>query len=166
MINRGRGKSTVQRSPDSSRKQPTRAATPQANTLAGFALLLVILNWLAYANSFQAGWHFDDGPNIIGNPDILISDLSWNSLVQAASTSLGGKRPISYLSFAANYYLWGEDAFSFHVVNFLIHSLNALLVFRIFSTLLAKTDPQRQPTEVWLLSSLAAALWSVNPVHT
>jgi hypothetical protein len=66
----------------------------------------------------------------------------------------------------ANYYLWGEDAFSFHVVNFLIHSLNALLVFRIFSTLLTKADPQRHTTEVWLLSSLAAALWSVNPVHT
>ena len=166
MIKSGAGKSKVQRSPDSSRKQPTRAATPQAHTLAGFALLLVILNWLAYANSFQTGWHFDDGPNILGNPDILISDLSWNSLVQAASTSPGGKRPISYLSFAANYYLWGEDAFSFHVVNFLIHSLNALLVFRIFSTLLAKADPQRHTTEVWLLSSLAAALWSVNPVHT
>src|SRR5262245_34033004 len=129
-------------------------------------LLLFVVNWFAYSNSFHTGWHFDDGPNIFGNPDIAISDLSWKSLAQAASSQPGGKRPISYLSFALNYYFFGEDPFSFHVVNFLIHSLNALLVFRIFSTLLAKTDPQRHATEVWLLSSLAAALWSVNPIHS
>lgn len=86
--------------------------------------------------------------------------------MQAASTSPGGKRPVSYLSFALNYYLWGEDAFSFHVVNLLIHGLNALLVFRIFSTLLARADPQKTATEVRILSALAAALWSVNPVQT
>jgi len=44
--------------------------------------------------------------------------------------------------------------------------LNALLVFRIFSTLLTKANPQTHTTEVRLLSSLAAALWSVNPVQT
>ena len=131
-----------------------------------YVLLLFLINWIAYSNSFKTGWHFDDGPNIIGNPDIQISDLSWKSLLQAASTSPGGKRPISYLSFAANYYVWGEDAFSFHVVNFLIHILNALLVFRVFSTLLLKANPQRETHQVWLLSSLAAALWSVNPIQT
>ena len=129
-------------------------------------LIILLINLVAYSNSFKTGWHFDDGPNIIGNPDIQISDLSWKSLLKAASTSPGGKRPISYLSFAVNYYLWGEDAFSFHVVNFLIHGFNALLVFRIFSTLLAKANPQAHTPEVGLLSSLAAALWSVNPVQT
>src|SRR6267142_3441916 len=71
-----------------------------------YVLLLLLISWIAYSNSFQTGCHFDDGPNIIGNPDVQISDLSWKNVLQAASTSPGGKRPISYLSFAANYYLW------------------------------------------------------------
>ena len=138
-----------------------------ANWRPGLIIFLIFLiNLAAYSNSFKAEWHFDDGPNITGNPDIQISDLSWKSLLQAASTSPGGKRPISYLSFALNYYLWGENAFSFHVVNFLIHILSALLVFRIFSALLLKANPQRETRQVWLLSGLVTALWSVNPIQT
>src|SRR5262245_3938989 len=128
-------------------------------------LLLFVVNWIAYSNSFQTGWHFDDGPNIVGNPDIFISDLSWKSLGQAASSQPGGKRPVSYLSFALNYYFFGEDPFSFHVVNFLIHWLNAVLVFQIFSVLIARAT-RRSAVDARLLSGLAAALWSVNPVQT
>ena len=162
MLKKGKGKS--KHSLDSSKK-PSRAVAPEAGALAGFALLLIILNWLAYANSFQAGWHFDDGPNIIGNPDILISDLSWKSLSQAARSSPGGKRPLSYLSFALNYYLWGPEAVSFHVINLLIHTLNALLVLRILS-LVIMVVPGIHPSKSRLLAFLGAALWSTSPLQT
>lgn len=163
MVKREKGK--AKRSLDSSRKQPPRAAIVQAGTLAGFALLLAIINGLAYSNSFQTGWHFDDGPNIIGNPDIQISDLSWESLSQAARSSPGGKRPLSYLSFALNYYFCGPEAVSFHVLNLLIHILNAVLVLRILS-LVIMVAPGALPSSARLLAFLGAALWSTSPLQT
>lgn len=125
---------------------------------------MLAINLLAYSNSFKTGWHFDDGPNVFGNPDVQIFDLSWSSLARAASSSPGGKRPVSYLSFALNYYLFGEDAFSFHVVNFLIHGLNTFFVFKILSKLFAIASRDGESARV--LSAVTTALWSLNPLQT
>jgi len=47
----------------------------------GAVLLLFGLVGLAYANSFRAGWHFDDVPNILENSYIRIDALDRSSLV-------------------------------------------------------------------------------------
>lgn len=161
-----RTKSKPKHSLESGRPHPSRATSLKAGTLVGLALLLVVINWLAYANSFQAGWHFDDGPNITGNEDIFISDLSWKSLSQAAHSSPGGKRPLSYLSFALNYYFFGPEAVSFHVANVIIHSVNAVLMLKILSLVIAGAVPGIAASRATLLAFGGAALWSLSPLQT
>ncbi len=161
MAKNARGRSKVSIDP---RKEPPHQTPSQP--LLWFALLLLVVNWIAYANSFQTGWHFDDGPNIIGNDDVLIPDLSWRSLAQALLSSPGGKRPLSYLSFALNYYFCGPEAASFHVVNFIIHCLNGILVLKVLSLLLRTASPNIAASRVRVLAFLGAALWSASPLQT
>src|SRR5689334_15602273 len=104
---------------------------PDSSRICVLLAFILILNFVSYANSFKADWHFDDLANIVNNRDIQISDLSWKSLGSALTSRIGGHRPVSYLSFALNYYLSGLDVGSYHAVNFVIHTLNAFLVFAL-----------------------------------
>jgi hypothetical protein len=67
-------------------------------------------------------------------------------------------RPLTTLSFLANY-VWlgnGANPAGYHVVNFLLHAGNVLLVFALARRLL------RDGAAAWF----AAALWAVHPVAT
>jgi len=157
-------------------KDRTRDSRDNANTIPStrspkkrgwlYAFVLLLANLAAYSNSFQAGWHFDDGPSITDNQDIHLTDLSWPSLAQAASSSPGGKRPVAYLSFALNYYFSGDNATSYHFFNLLLHCLNGLLVFLIVQKVLATAFPDLSRQRFALLAFLVAGLWSVNPIQT
>jgi hypothetical protein len=75
-------------------------------------ILLAGLVLAAYSNSFQAGWHFDDRPNILENPYFWMSSLSPASLLQAMVQDFNQNRPFSNLTLALNYYfnrdrVWG-----------------------------------------------------------
>ena len=74
-----------------------------------YCLLLLVTIIVAYLNAFNAGWHFDDGPNILNNKAIQVKDLSLNTITSALSSEIGGTRPISYLTFALNYFLSDLD---------------------------------------------------------
>ncbi len=127
---------------------------------------LVVLNLIAYANSFQAGWHFDDLANIVTYRDIQIKDLSWQSLHTAWSARIGGRRPVSYLSFALNYYVSRLDVFPYHVVNFSIHALNGVLVFLLLWLFADRHSSLGSSQQKQALAFLAACLWSLHPIQT
>ena len=103
-----------------------------------FAFLSIsIILIIIYGNSFNCDWHFDDYSYIHDNENIHITDLGLESLTRSLSRgSLLQKRPISYLSFALNYYFGKLNPFGYHIVNISIHLLNSLLLFvLLFRTL-------------------------------
>ena len=55
----------------------------RTNGWVSLALLALLL--LCYANSFQAAWQYDDYPNILENPKIRMTDLSWEQLKKGLS---------------------------------------------------------------------------------
>jgi hypothetical protein len=55
-------------------------------------------------------------------------------------------RPALMVTHALNYHFWGLDVTGYHLVNNLIHSLNAVLVFLIVSALLCRHREQREPS--------------------
>ena len=128
--------------------------------------LLVVANLIAYSDSFHASWHFDDQSNILSNRSVQIRDLSWQSLHAAWSSRIGGRRPVSYLSFALNYYISRFDVFSYHVVNFCIHAIISILVFFLLWLLADRCSPLRSPQQRQSLAFLAACLWSLHPIQT
>jgi protein O-mannosyl-transferase len=89
--------------------------------LVGVAII-ILLGIIIYSNSFTCSFHFDDLLRITGNA--AIRDLSnvkawWNYYPS---------RPVSTLSFALNYHFNRLDVWYWHLVNLMIHLVNACLV--------------------------------------
>jgi len=89
------------------------------------ASVIVIAGIAAYSNSFSCSLHFDDFPNIVSNP--AITNLhDWRAWML-----FNPSRPVAFFTFALNYHFNALDVPGYHLVNLLIHLLNALLVWRI-----------------------------------
>ncbi|MCI0423295.1 MAG: tetratricopeptide repeat protein [Acidobacteria bacterium] len=134
--------------------------------ILGLGGLLLFFNLLAYQNSFEAGWHFDDLSNIVNNRDIQIRSLSWQNLSFVLTSEIAGKRPLAYLSFAINHYFSGLEVRAYHWTNFALHLANTLVVWVLVGKITACCLPQ---LDKWLpiaFSFFVAALWSTNPLQT
>ena len=107
----------TRRTPPADRPVPTGGSVtrhvPYLALIVGWALLV-------YLNSFDNNFHFDDLSSIKANPSLR----SFESLHK-------GLRFVTYFSFYLNLQTTGLDERPFHIVNFAIHALNALLVYAI-----------------------------------
>ncbi len=74
----------------------------------------------AYWNSFHVPLVFDDLLAIQSNAGVRFGEFSWNLL---------SARSVLYLTFTLNNIWAAQEVWSFHLINFLIHFLNGLLVF-------------------------------------
>lgn len=83
--------------------------------------VLFILGFLIYSNSLYSPFIFDDEGYIITNYEIRKLSNFFNNFY--------GTRYVGLLSFAINYYLGGLNTFGYHLVNIVIHILNAVLVY-------------------------------------
>lgn len=125
----------------------------------------VIFLWgmLIYANSVNGRFQFDDYPVIVHNPVIRTTHLGelWNSVRHPT-------RFLAYVTFALNYRLNGLDPAGYHIVNILIHLINAVLVFQlirlIFQTPWIKKNWKNQNGTT--IAAVCALLFVSHPVQT
>lgn len=112
---------------------------------------------------------FKDPGNYLGKADFydlatratalhLDIDISTNFLM----------RPLTYLTFYANYATSGMNAAAFRWVNFAIHFLNALLLYAFVGQLIKRIAPEAAATRksAWFIASACAALFLVHPLQT
>ena len=154
----------------SARPQASPRSSRASVTLASLAIVAFIL--LAYANSFQVPFLFDDAPAILENPAVRpphpTADLP-DAGASSGETTRG--RPVVRLSLAVNFRLTGEKVGSYHVVNLVIHGLAALTLLGVLRRTLARQwrvaleDPGRGSTVTWLAAAVAA-LWALHPLQT
>lgn len=107
-------------------RQLPAALAPNRTLLGASAILLAAL--LAYANSFGCELVFDDWSSIRDNPHIR--DLG-NYAPGGAGYRSQPNRWVGYVSFALNYAVGGLDVSGYHVVNLVIHAVNALLLYAL-----------------------------------
>jgi tetratricopeptide (TPR) repeat protein len=104
-------------------------------------LLLFAVTFTLYVPS--AGYDFtnlDDPHYIMENPPVM-AGLTWAGVKWAfAAPHVGNWIPLAWLSHMLDVQLFGMDAGGPHLVNALIHALNAVLVF-------------------WLLNKMTGAMW-------
>jgi tetratricopeptide (TPR) repeat protein len=135
-------------------------------------VLIALLGLIAYSNTFDVPFQFDDIRNIVENP--LVKDFSYFTDTSKAETLrhyifLGRKtREFTYLTFFANYRLHGLNVTGYHVVNLAVHIFNALLVYLLvvltFKTpYLLKSTLSKHSGHIALLSAL---LFVSHPVQT
>jgi tetratricopeptide (TPR) repeat protein len=133
--------------------------------------LFFLFVFVIYSNSFKAGFHLDDFRNITQNTTLHIKNLSLSSLYSVISGNAEtGKlffRPVSYLSFALNWYFGKDDVTGYHIVNITIH---ILISFFLYLTILALFDSpnlkDKYRQDTYFIAGLAACLWAVNPIQT
>lgn len=126
-------------------------------------LILIILaaGMIAYSNSFDCSFHFDDR-------NILNSATAKSTATPGDWIKLFPSRPLGMLTFAANYHVHQLDVRGYHLVNLMIHLINALLVWWLsrmtFSTPVMKDLPiSRYKTPIAFLTGL---LFVTHPLAT
>ncbi len=129
---------------------------------------LFIALFLSYSNSFYGDWHFDDFFNIVENPHIHINDFSWDNIKNCmyGLSQERLSRPLSYLSFALNYYFGGLDVFDYHLVNFTIHYIASVFLFLfIYNTLQLPLLREKYAAIAYPLALLATFFWALHPIQ-
>jgi protein O-mannosyl-transferase len=129
-------------------------------------LVIIAVLSVAYANSFQGVFVFDDFSNIANNRFLANPDFSLESLKNAATRDGSSHRWLPNLSFAINYALHGRDVAGYHTVNLLIHIATALSLYFLFLATLRASALTTRFSRDREIAFLAALLWAVHPVQT
>ncbi len=134
-------------------------------------LVLVFLILVAYSNTFRVSWHFDDYPNILHSDEVRVKNLYPDTLYKAYRVLKNGnhrQRPVSWFTFALNWY-WGQDSVvGYHAVNLLIHCVSSIFLFLCCKHILTVYVFQKSDDHgLSLLSAfLGAAMWALHPIQT
>jgi tetratricopeptide (TPR) repeat protein len=132
---------------------PNPKVTPRVPPIA-VACLLMALTVLAYVPALDAGYVFDDSMYLTEDARMAAADGPWSIWTQVGGPDYQHQYyPLTSTAFWLQYRLWGDQPVGYHLVNVLLHALNAVLLWRL---LLRVGLPA-----AWL----AAAVFAVHPVH-
>lgn len=118
-------------------------------------IMLLVLAGAPFLPGLKAGFtNWDDNLILTGNS--LVKELSFENAGAIFSRSFVGTYiPLTVFSYALEFKAFGLNPFVYHLDNLLLHLLNVLLVFWLFSLL------GQKPATAFL----AALLWAVNPLR-
>jgi len=137
------------------------------------AALSAVSMWLyspALEHGFQHLW--DDDCYVFENEYSQQSDgVRWHRLL--SSFQCGNWHPLTTLSHALDYRVFGDDPWGHHLGNLILHTLNTLLVFLLGLMLFrlhraprpGSTDSLVEPGPLWLAAGASALLFAVHPQH-
>ncbi len=124
---------------------------------------LFILLCLAYGNSFQGTWVFDDHHDILQNK--IISSFSLPDFFRTYIAD-HFSRPIAILSFFLNYRIGGYDIYGYHIVNFTIHYVATLFVFLfVYKTMSLPLLAAKYREYAYSIAFLTSVFWCTSPLH-
>jgi tetratricopeptide (TPR) repeat protein len=118
---------------------------------------------LAYANSFNGSFIFDDRVIIVDNLDIRQLWPPWRVLLAHANID----RPLVALSLAINFAISGFDVWSYHLFNLLVHVAAGVALFGVVRrTLLTPGLAARFTDKAFALALVVTLIWTVHPLQT
>ena len=122
--------------------------------------LIIILCLAAYSNTFHVPFQFDDPRSISEVPFVRDIHQFPNPITQ--------QRAVGFFTFALDYWFHGTDVVGYHIVNLVIHILNAFLVYAFiilsFRTPVLKGSSLKKHAEPIALFS--ALLFAGHPIQT
>jgi tetratricopeptide (TPR) repeat protein len=114
------------------------------------ALAMIALTLAAYLPAMRAGFIWDDGLLITGNPLVITTDGLRSIWFSGAATDY---TPLTLTAFRLEWHLWGGNAPAYHIVNILLHLASVLLLWRVLRKLAIPG--------AWL----GATLFAIHPVN-
>jgi protein O-mannosyl-transferase len=131
-------------------------ALPQRRNLA-ICLLLAAATFVLYRPTIGHPFipEYDDGCYVTNNLHIQ-GGVAWTTVTWALSSKkCGNWHPLTWLSHALDYHLYGLNPHGHHVTNLLLHGLNVVLLFLLL----------QQATGVVGRSLLVASLFAAHPFN-
>jgi tetratricopeptide (TPR) repeat protein len=117
------------------------------------SLLIVVLTFLSFSPVLQSGFLWDDDA-VTDNPFLKSVDGLYKIwFTPSLMTKEAHNWPLAYTAFWIQYQIWGLQPLGYHLVNLFLHSINVLLIWKIFSRIDNKS------------AYFAALLFAVHPVH-
>src|SRR5207249_9684110 len=81
---------------------------------------------------------------------------------------MGHYQPLSWVTLAIDYLLWGLNPLGYHLTNLIIHTANAIFVYFISRQLISTALSIANDKESWRLSlsaAFAALLFAIHPLR-
>lgn len=139
---------------------------PQARVQA---FILILIAFLAYFNTVFNDYALDDGIVILENAYTksgfggigkLLTRDSFEGFLGRENTLLAGGRyrPLSLITFAIEYGVWGANPAASHLINALLFAVTVGLLFRLLATRLWPGNA--------LAAFIACLLFALHPIHT
>ncbi len=135
--------------------------------LSAMAALIAAMAYLGALNNHFLNW--DDSGYVSQNPRIRSLDLTF---VKWAFTSFveSNWHPLTMISYAVDFRLWGLDPFGFHLTNVVFHGLNTFLVavlsLELFEAARSKTGSSTPDGHSVIFASVTSALlFGLHPLR-
>jgi hypothetical protein len=142
---------------------------PNARRAWILLMALMAATALAYWPSLHGGYMFDDGIYFAENPGVHVTTLQLGEWMRAATSQCSVNllcRPLSALTFAANWYFTGIDPFWPKLANLVIHLLNGLLLFALLRELFRLNNVVRAiENNRDLVAAFIAGAWLLLPIN-
>src|SRR5262245_26990115 len=127
------------------------------------AMVIVCAGLVVYLNSFQGVFLYDDEGSIVSNEAIRHPWPPWPALGDPTNVT----RPLIGFLNALNYAISGQNPWSYHGVNLIIHIAAALALFGIVRrTLEGRTLAPRFGVNSTPLALTVSLIWMVHPLQT
>jgi tetratricopeptide (TPR) repeat protein len=127
------------------------SAMEQRRTAARLWPLIFVATLLVYASVLRGGFLWDDDAYVWNNA--TLRSLHGLSRIWFEPGAVEQYYPLTYTVFWVEYHLWGLNTLGYHLVNVLLHALDAVLIGLTLTRLRLRG--------AWL----AAFLFAVHPVH-
>ncbi len=129
--------------------------------------LIVLATALAYLPTLRNGFvDFDDQTNLTENP--FFRGLDPASLRWMLTNMDGHYLPLTWLSFALDFQLWGMDPVGYHLTNLLLHLANALVFALLCARLLRiafRLPEAAAPRSLYVAAAIGAGLFALHPLR-
>ena len=130
--------------------------------------LMVVVAFIAYANTFHVPFQFDDRPNILDNPNIQIKIFTFDRLEQLVRNTYPDTiRIFAYFTFALNYYFGRFNVFGYHLVNLLIHIASGVFLYwLLLLTFNLHSLKERYGSVAFPIALFSSLLFIAHPIQT
>ncbi|KRG54787.1 hypothetical protein ABB22_15630 [Stenotrophomonas nitritireducens] len=120
---------------------------------------------LPFLPGLSGGFLFDDKPNIVQNFGVQIAGIDHYSLWAAAKSFPGGPglRPLSMLSFALDFWLFGLDPVAFKLTNLLVHAITCIALTGLVRRLLLLANCSQRDARLYAFG--LAVAWGTHALQ-
>ncbi len=128
-------------------------------------LLVAFVTVVAFLPVLKNGFlDWDDEETLVNN--LHYRGLGWANLRwMFTTTHMGHWVPLSWMTFGADYLVWGMNPFGYHLTNLLLHASGAVVFYFIALRLLGKAQPVQGSAVLRAGAGAAALFFAIHPLR-